>query len=77
MHIDRLAKLTDADLLVQEVGLSRSYFFTAIVIDKPTRVNRNSPLKDGLCCYITMLSRNGSAVGVHVPIPLNIQSPMT
>lgn len=37
-------------------------------MDNPTRVNRNSPLKDGLCYYITMLRKNGSVVRMYVSV---------
>lgn len=45
-------------------------------MDNPTRVNRNSPLKDGLCYYFTMLRKNGSVVWMYVSIHFFFKHPL-
>lgn len=45
-------------------------------MDNPTRVNRNSLLKDGLCYYVTMLRRNGSVVGMYISTHFLLEQPV-
>lgn len=73
-HIEKPCKM---NWCRKEVGLSRSHYFTAVVVDNPTEVKTNNTLKDGLCYYITTLGRNGSVVGMYLSTHFLLKHPVS